>query len=181
MPRDGSLPVNTHSQAMLTTAQATRFALKNAPAAADNNFVAPMTEIEEIYQFLAEEIGVPKSKFHESTDIYGEFGMEGDDCFGFEEYFSERFGVNMDKFLWYFHHGEEGIFSIGALLFKPPYSRVPRIPVTPKVLQESAIQGSWTIEYPAHAIPKRRYDVAINKISILTLAALVLGIWLAKL
>lgn len=140
-----------------------------------------MTEIEEIYQFLAEEIGVPKDKFNESTDIYDEFGMEGDDCFDFEEYFSKKFDVNMEKFLWYFHHGEEGIFSIGALFFKPPYSRVTRIPVTPKALQDAVAKGSWTIEYPAHTIPTERYDLTVNKIIILTFLVLVLGMWLVNL
>lgn len=140
-----------------------------------------MTDIEEIYQFLSEEIGVPKEKFQETTDIYGEFGMDGDDCFGFEDFFSEKFDVNMSKFIWYFHHGEEGIFSIGALFSKPPYNRVLRIPVTPKLLQESVNQGSWAVNYPIHTIPTRRYDLAINKLSILTFAAVVLGIWLVNL
>lgn len=140
-----------------------------------------MINIEEIYQFLSEEIGVSKEKFQESTDIYDEFGMDGDDCFGFEEYFAEKFDVNMSDFRWYFHHGEEGILNIGALFFKPPYNRVPRIPVTPKVLQESAIQGLWVMDYPAQTIPKKRYDLAINKLTILTFAAVVLGIWLANL
>lgn len=140
-----------------------------------------MTEISEIYQFLSEEIGVPTDKFSEETDIYDEFGMDGDDCFGFEEYYSEKFNVRMDGFLWYFHHGEEGVFSLGALFFKPPYYRVKHIPVTPKHLLESANSGSWSIKYPEHNLPSRRYDLTINKISMVLFAALVLGIWLKNL
>lgn len=140
-----------------------------------------MTELDDIYQFLAEELGVPKENLHESTDIYDEFGMEGDDCFGFEEYFSEKFCVNMEGFLWYFHHGEEGMFSIGALFFKPPYGRVVRIPLTPKMLRDSAVKGSWAINYPMHTIPNKRYDLTINKISILAFAVIVLCIWLIDL
>ena len=78
----------------------------------------------------------------------------------------------MNSYLWYFHTDEEGN-SFGSGFFKPPNERVKHIPVTAEVLLKSANEGKWTIEYPEHKIPKRRYDIIINQILIL-LAVIIL-------
>lgn len=81
----------------------------------------------------------------------------------------------MSKHLWYFHTGEEGAFGIGGLFFAPPYRRVAEIPITIKMLHEFAGGGEWSVPYPPHAIPSKRYDILVNQI----VAALLLFAFLA--
>ncbi|QYF86864.1 DUF1493 family protein [Brevundimonas sp. PAMC22021] len=84
--------------------------------------------------------------------------------------FSERFEVDGADYLWYFHHGEEG-WSLGALFFKPIYRRVARIPITLATLTEAARTRRWPVVYPPHHVPRRRWDILINRA--------VIGVWLA--
>jgi hypothetical protein len=149
--------------------------------AAALSVIALMPEIDSIYSFLSEQLGVPLDKFSETSDIFQEFGVAGDDCSELVEYFSEKFSVDMSSYLWYFHHEEEGVFSLGGLFFSPPSARVDRIPVTPKFFLESANKGKWCVQYPDHQISENRYDIAINRASIILFAFIVLGIWLCTL
>ena len=123
-------------------------------------------EIEAIYKFIAMSEGIDVEKIHSDSDLNSELGIDGDDFSELVEKFEMEFGVRMDSYLWYFHHGEEGR-SIGSLFFKPPFERVERIPVTPKILLQAAMTKEWPISYPEHQLPERRYDVLINQLIVL--------------
>lgn len=95
-------------------------------------------------------------------------GLRGDDFDEFIDKFSSKFHVDMSEYLWYFHAEEEGGWnSIGGFFFDPPYKRVKRIPVTVSMLFDFANKGKWDITYPEHKLPKRRYDIMINRIFVL--------------
>jgi len=71
----------------------------------------------------------------------------------------------MEGYLWYFHSDEEGgTFSLGSIVSKPPYARVKRIAITPKLLAEFANINKWKIAYPDHKLPKYRKDIILNTI-----------------
>lgn len=102
------------------------------------------------------------------TDIHITLGVCGDDFHEMMDKYAERFKVDMGGYLWYFHTDEEGHNGLGGTFFKPPYERVTRIPVTPEMLLAFANKGSWSINYPEHTLPKRRYDLLINTIVMYT-------------
>jgi len=123
-----------------------------------------MVSLNDIYNLIAEFSGVKTGKLTPDTDLYKDIGIEGDDFFELESEFEKRFSVDMSTYRWYFHHGEEVSFSIGGLFFKPPYSRVKRIPITPELLRQSANAHSWLLTYPEHQLPPRRVDLLINQL-----------------
>ncbi|MDO6422800.1 DUF1493 family protein [Saccharophagus degradans] len=129
--------------------------------------------IEEIYAFLAEVGAVKKSKFHPESDFVKELGIEGDDFSEIIECFAEKYGVDMRKYRWYFHHGEEG-WNLGALFIKPPYAQVQRIAVTPSILLQAAMTKKWPLSYPEHKITEGRPDITLN--NILFVSPVVIGI-----
>ena len=135
-----------------------------------------MIKSTEIFEFLSEELRVKKVELNLDSDIYKDFGVDGDDFSELMEAFSKKFNVDLSKFLWYFHCGEEG-FNIGAIFIKPPYDRVDRIAITPRILMEQANIGKWSIKYPKHTLPKRRYDMIINWLFFGTLILLSLIGW----
>lgn len=94
-------------------------------------------------------------------DLFEKLQLDGDDCTEFFKAFSDRFGVDMSTFLWYFHHGEEG-HNFGALFFKAPDQRVEPIPVTIDLLSAAISAGRWSVAYPPHTLPSRRWDMVIN-------------------
>jgi hypothetical protein len=97
------------------------------------------------------------------TDIFAD-GTVGDNFHELIESYAKNYSVDMTNYLWYFHADEEGGWnSIGGLFFTPPYKKVQRIPVTPALLTDIATKGRWDIKYPQHKVPKRRYDILINK------------------
>ena len=119
---------------------------------------------ENILTFLTDLVGV--EKIDSQTDIFLDLGVTGDDFHEMIEEYQKTYNVDMTSYLWYFHADEEGQ-SIGGGFFKAPHERVKRIPVTPKMLLDFANKGKWTIEYPEHTLPKRRYDLIINTILVL--------------
>jgi hypothetical protein len=119
---------------------------------------------ENILSFLTDLVGHEKITLQ--TDILFDLGVIGDDFHEMIEKYQKTFNVDMTTYLWYFHSDEEGQ-SIGGGFFKAPYERVKRIPVTPKMLLDFANKGKWTIEYPEHTLPKRRYDLIINTVLVL--------------
>ncbi|MBC3874047.1 DUF1493 family protein [Undibacterium flavidum] len=125
------------------------------------------TSIEEIYEFVALEVGIEKCNIEPHSDLEIELGIAGDDFSDLMSFFAEKFNVKMDAYLWYFHHAEEGLFNLGGLIFKPPNQRVLRIPVTPALLEKAANLGYWPVEYPQHNLPNHRYDLLLNKVFIL--------------
>jgi hypothetical protein len=139
-----------------------------------------MCTYDDVYEFLIEELKVKREQLTPDVSLRDRLGVEGDDFFEFEEAYARRFSVDMSAYRWYFHHGEEG-FSIGGLLFKPPYDRVDRIPVTPTLLLESANAGRWPLEYPPHELPAVRYDGIVNVGIFLALGVILLFILMGRL
>jgi len=129
-------------------------------------------DIEEIYNFLMESQGIKRNKLAPSVDLCYDLGIEGDDFFDLEEEFMNKYGVDMNSYRWYFHHGEEG-WNIGAYFSPAPYQQVEHIPVTPKMLLEAAENKAWPIEYPPHSIKERDTEMAINKAIVFLLISFV--------
>jgi len=113
-----------------------------------------------------------------ATDLFERFGIDGDDADNFMEAFASRFEVNAENFLWYFHHSDEGA-NFGALLFKPIYERVKRIPITPDMLVKAIEIKQWPVVYPPHEAPPVRWDIRVNQLVIaIFVVALALLLWL---
>jgi hypothetical protein len=119
---------------------------------------APEPTIDDIRSFLHEVTRVKNEEIREDSDLLMDLGIDGDDWDPLLEEYRRRFGVNLDAFRWYFHHGEEGLNPFW-LFITPPNRRVQHIPVTPRVLLESALLGRWSIAYPAHQLPSGRPDL----------------------
>jgi acyl carrier protein len=138
-----------------------------------------MASITDIYNFIAERSSVNAEALAPDMDLCRDLGIEGDDFFELEAEFEKRFSVDMSTYRWYFHHGEEGWFSIGALFFKSPYLRVQRIPITPALLLQSANAHTWQLSYPEHQLPPRRLDLLFNQLclSSIMVAGGVLILW----
>lgn len=121
--------------------------------------------IEEIKRFIVDKTGCEYDEVKADADIDHDLGCTGDDFHELINEYSDKFNVNMESYLWYFHTYDEGHSnSIGRIFFKKPYERVKHIAVTPNVLLESACAGKWTIEYPELELPNRRYDILINQV-----------------
>ena len=113
-----------------------------------------MSWINEIRNFLEDYSGVYAED--PDIDIFKDMGVTGDDFHEMIENYSKKYNVDMTDYLWYFHTNEEGYMSIGGQLFKPPYEKVRRIPVTPKMLADFIMIKKWDLKYPPHEIPKHR-------------------------
>ncbi|MEI6945828.1 DUF1493 family protein [Paraflavisolibacter sp. H34] len=99
------------------------------------------------------------------TDLFEEAGLRGNDFQGMVGQFARKYGVNLEGYRWYFHTDEEGgTGGIGGRLFAPPYKRVERIPVTPRMLADFANSGRWSLPYPDHRLPPVRYDILLNQV-----------------
>lgn len=114
---------------------------------------------EEIEALLREQIGIRSSLDADAS--LQDLGLFAEDLTDFMTIFGERFGVDLSTFRWYFHTGEEG-FSPGGLFFTPPQHRVPKIPITLRLLREAAELRRWPVDYPEHSLPARRWDIVIN-------------------
>lgn len=117
---------------------------------------------QEIVDFIIKEYW--ETKLTSDSDVFSEVGIDGDDCDEFLQKYSEKYSVDMNDFLWYFHYQQEGNLNIGSLFFKNPNQRVKEIAITPKILTEFANSKKWKIEYPQHKLPKYRYDLIINSV-----------------
>ncbi|MDH4384432.1 MAG: DUF1493 family protein [Caulobacter sp.] len=113
-----------------------------------------------------------------ATDLFERFGIDGDDADEFMESFASRFEVDAENFLWYFHFRDEAA-NPGALLFKPIYKRVKRIPITPDMLVEAIETKQWPVVYPPHEVPTVRWDVRVSQlVFVIPVVALALLLWL---
>lgn len=121
-----------------------------------------MVAIADINQFIHQQLDIPETLLNPDTDIFATFEIKADTCADFIAAFAEKFKVDLDSYLWYFHHGEAGL-NLGGYLIKPPYQRVTRIPITPEILLKAATKKRWKLQYPDHDIPKKRWDMVINK------------------
>ena len=122
-----------------------------------------MPSFDEIAEFVREETGY-SGEITPAKKLVEDIGADGDDMFEFIHHYSDRFAVDTEAYRWYFHHGEEGSWSLGSLFFDPPYKRVPHIPITVGMLHQFAEQKCWGIQYPDHQLPKRRIDILINQV-----------------
>lgn len=130
----------------------------------------------ELAEFLAERSGEVRL-LPSDADLFARLGIEGDDAFEFMDHFGRHFGVDTKNYRWYFHHGEEG-HSFGGIFFRPPYRRVKRIPLTSDALLEAIRTRRWPLHYPAHHLPKVRWDIRMNQ-ALFTVAPLgLLAFWL---
>ncbi len=120
-----------------------------------------MSSLTEIQFFLEEQIGVYPS--NPTADIFLDLGVVGDDFSEMMLAYAEKYQVNMENYLWYFHHDEEGQ-NLGGLFFKPPHQRVERIPITPELLARCTQTKKWEMDYPEHDIPGQRLDLRINQV-----------------
>lgn len=121
-----------------------------------------MVAIADIYEFVSLQLEVPVDLLEKDTDLCEVFDVKADACADLVENFAAKFKVDLDSYLWYFHHGEAGL-NIGRFWVKPPYERVQRIPLTPRVFLKAATKKRWKVQYPEHTIPKKRWDMIINK------------------
>ncbi|MDF2233440.1 DUF1493 family protein [Albimonas sp. CAU 1670] len=128
--------------------------------------------IEDIVAFVREETA-GRGPIGPRTTL-GDLGVEGDDHVDLMQGYAERFGVSLDGYRWYFHHGEEG-WNLGALFVRPPHARLPRIEIDMELLRRSAEAGRWLVDYPPHAPPGARPDIAFNRVLALGLGLLLLA------
>lgn len=136
-----------------------------------------MVELQQIYEALEQYIDI--EIIRPDSDLKNDQGVFGDDFEEMINKYAKLFNVDMTNYRWYFHMREEGSdYSIGSILFKPPYDRVPYIPVTPQMLVDFANKGKWDIDYPPHKIPKRRVDLLVNFVVVVVFIIFVLYIWM---
>ncbi|MFN4121525.1 phosphopantetheine-binding protein [Acidovorax sp.] len=121
------------------------------------------TSLPEIVAFVVEAVGCSPSEIQADSDLFL-CGVDGDDFFELIAKFERQFSISMAGYRWYFHHGEEGFLTPGRLLFPPPYKRVGRIPITPRLLHQTVARGRWPITYPAHQLPHQRLDVLTDQL-----------------
>ena len=115
------------------------------------------------------------------SDIYEDLNVVGDDFHELIEKWSIKYQVDMSKYHWYFHADEEGGWtSIGGIFFKPPYHRVRRIPITPRILTDFVNNAKWDLNYPVHTIPIKRFDILINKVLMGILIIFLLSVLIRK-
>ena len=133
-----------------------------------------MSKLDEIKGFIKELSGI--DEINTESDIYS-LGITGDDFHEMIAEYSKNYKVDMSEYLWYFHADEEGL-SFGKLFFKPPYSRVERVPVTPKILAEFAETRKWTYKYTGHELPNKRIDLIINQIIVIVFVLIALTVWI---
>lgn len=127
-----------------------------------------MYTLDGIICFVEEKTGA--NNVRQSDDIYNDLGCVGDDFHELIEAYAEKYTVDMSSYLQYFHADEEGGWnSIGGIFIKAPYKRVKRIPVTPLLLLDFAHKRKWTIDYPEHNLPIRRYDILSNQFLVIIL------------
>lgn len=136
-----------------------------------------MSKLTELIDFIENTSGI--NNLNPESDIFN-LGIVGDDFHDMIEKYAETFEVDMTEYLWYFHADEEGQ-NFGALFFKPPYSRVDRIPVTPIMLSEFAENKKWSIDYPDHELLNKRIDIIINQILVILFILIALTICILKL
>ncbi|MDR6913431.1 acyl carrier protein [Pseudomonas sp. 3296] len=119
--------------------------------------------LQNIKSFIAEATAMKVDHILDDSDLYADLGIDGDDFLELIEMFRTNFSVDMSEYRWYFHHREEGFLNFGALIFPPPYRRVKRMVITPKILHHAVETGSWPYHYPAHSLDLRRLDMLLNR------------------
>lgn len=130
----------------------------------------------DIIAFVTKQTGCCEKEVTETADIVYDLGCCGDDLTDLLMAFKTTFDVDLYTYRWYFHTEDEGSIglSIGRSFFKPPYERVTHIAITPLDLLNSANTGKWSIIYPTHHLPEKRYDLLIDRIVLIGIMAYIL-------
>ena len=120
--------------------------------------------IADIQEFISTQLGCDLGLVTTDADIVYDLGCVD---FALDEFiaaYRSKFGVNMEDYRWYFHTNvvSGDTSALGKMLFKPAPNAVKHIPITAKILWESAINGKWNIWYPEHTVPRRRFDAYIQ-------------------
>lgn len=120
--------------------------------------------ITHIQQFISSQLGCDLALVTADADIVYDLGCVD---FALDEFIADyrtKFGVNMEDYRWYFHTNvvSGDTSALGKILFKPLPNSVKHIPITAKILCESANVGKWLIWYPEHTVPRRRFDAYIQ-------------------
>lgn len=140
-----------------------------------------MVTLDEIYEFLHNCLVVKdSSKLEEDSDIYKDFNVNGDDFFELMEAFAEQYSVDLSNYNWFFHHESEGyLLNWSAQYFKPQRER---IPITPKLLLESANTHKWPLNYPPTPpdLPWRRTHLLNWSPMLLLIPLFLFLIWIRK-
>ena len=132
-----------------------------------------MLTIKDIYQLIHDECGIKPEKLSPDSDLNGNFGIEGDDFNELMLAYSSEFEVNIDSYLWYFHCGAEGL-SLFSSIFPAPNQRVKKIAVTPELLLKYAQSKVWSVNYPPHTLPKRRWGLIFNRVCLIVFTIVIL-------
>ena len=120
--------------------------------------------IADIQEFISTQLGCDLGLVTADADIVYDLGCVD---FALDEFiaaYRSKFGVDMEDYRWYFHTNvvSGDTSALGKILFKPLPNAVKHIPITAKILWESAINGKWNIWYPEHTVPRRRFDAYIQ-------------------
>jgi hypothetical protein len=129
---------------------------------------------EEILAFLAVHQG-RRPTAAEACDLVGRFGMDGDDATEFLDAYAKRFAVNLDGFIWYFHHFDEPpnarrVFPVG-----PDGRDLPMIPITVDTLVSGAERGVWPITYADHRPVNRWWRTGFGVVAFIFATAILFG------
>ena len=92
--------------------------------------------------------------------------------------YSNKFKVNIDSYLWYFHCGEEGL-SLFPSIFPAPNEGVKKIAVTPELLLKYAQSKVWSLKYPPHILPNKRWDIISLNIFLVAIVIVVVMLLVA--
>jgi hypothetical protein len=131
-----------------------------------------MPTFDEVAAFVRERTGF-RGPLTVTTVLQFGIGVYGDDMDDLLAGYAKRYGVDLSRYLWYFHTGEEG-FNIGGLFFPPPNAGVRTIPITLGMLREFAELGRWAVEYPSHELPRSRWDIRLNQLLVFGFLCVVL-------
>lgn len=94
-----------------------------------------MASFDEVVALVREQTAY-RGPITETTSLQRDIGVYGDDMDELLDAYSKRF-------------------------IPPPNERVAEIPITVGMLKQFAETGKWVIDYPAHSVPRRRWDVAL--------------------
>ena len=110
--------------------------------------------------FLCEHYWLKREQISGCSDIFGSFGIVGDDCFDFMREFSKFFGVDLSAYDWskyHFSEGEEmdvslGLFQalrrrLGGASGEPDRRRL-LFPISVAHLEKVLADGRWSDPNP---------------------------------
>ena len=107
----------------------------------------------QIVALAADCFGVPPSQIDRS-DLLGIVGEDGKAANRFMNLYALRFGVNMSRYKWWFHHRDEGVFAT-PMVARDSEGRDIHIPLSAGMLAGFAERRRWELDYPPHRLGLR--------------------------